>query len=67
MLSHSNDVDTLATWDFDLAYRELTEKASFLQHHDAITGTHSLTVKRDYDARINDTESMLELTNLRLI
>lgn len=54
LLSHSHNPEDLSTWHFDLALRDLTEKSSFLQHHDAITGTHSLTVKRDYDARIND-------------
>jgi hypothetical protein len=29
-------------------------------HHDAITGTHSLTAKRDYDDRILIAESMLQ-------
>lgn len=35
-------------------------------HHDAITGTHSLTAKRDYEERINEAEALLADTNAKL-
>jgi hypothetical protein len=42
----------LKTVDYEQRYRDANEKSLILIHHDAITGTHSLTAKRDYDDRI---------------
>jgi hypothetical protein len=32
-------------------------------HHDAITGTHSLTAKRDYDGKIEQAEGIIKNLN----
>ena len=36
-------------------------------HHDAITGTHSLTAKRDYDDKINKVNNIISNTNQLII
>ena len=44
---------------YELRINQASQVASQLLHHDAITGTHSLTAKRDYDERIQMVEKML--------
>jgi hypothetical protein len=36
-------------------------------HHDAITGTHSLSTKRDYEVTIEQTNKLLEDTNQKVV
>ena len=44
---------------YELRINQASQIASQLLHHDAITGTHSLTAKRDYDERIQMAEKIL--------
>jgi len=37
-----------------------SKKASILTHHDAITGTHVLKVKEDYELIAEESETMLK-------
>jgi hypothetical protein len=41
--------------------------AAVLMHHDAITGTHSLKVKRDYEYRLEEANNHIKETNLNLL
>ena len=48
-------------------YLEASQKSSVLIHHDAITGTHSLSTKRDYEGMIEETKKILLETNEKVI
>ncbi len=52
---------------YETALRDAQEKALILIHHDAITGTHSLTAKRDYDERILQVDQILQTNNNNMI
>jgi hypothetical protein len=41
--------------------------ASILLHHDAITGTHSVAVKIDYEQRMTEAKSLLKQNNEKLL
>ena len=60
-----NNSDTVR--DLVPRYRSAREEAAILLHHDAITGTHSLLVKRDYKNRIAEISQSLKDTNSRLM
>lgn len=39
------------------------EQSSILLHHDAITGTHTLLTKKDYELRIEQAEMLINSNN----
>lgn len=38
-----------------------------MTHHDAITGTHALKVKRDYDYRLEQANTLIQTTNKKIL
>lgn len=52
---------------YGVNYREAQEQASILLHHDAITGTHSLSTKQDYEERIKEATQLIADTNMNAL
>lgn len=55
------------TTSFYQEYLRTRQEAAILMHHDAITGTHSMTVKRDYQNRIDNLFDDIDLNNHNLL